>query len=273
MADFRTLALTTHDPIERGVKASQWLAKNSPACSAAQLSMISANRASWMGAADTVQLMGQMDGILEAKATSSPELMAALYGTKPGPARKSETVTSASAQSTTPRQTVVAGAPGAGAGPATAVVLQPGQALPPGASGVPGAPGAPGATKPPGPAGAEAKPPELQKYFNTKLRDGVRQYFTQSRGKDVCPPGTILREMRCEAILAARKWKVGEPVSSDLTLKDVPPALLERLGAAPAGHRFVMVGVDVLLLAEDMRVIDAVLDLGQVPPALPVKKA
>ncbi len=257
------MALYTHDPIERGTKASEWLTKNSAACTPAQLAMINANRASWMGAADSVQLMGQMDGILEAKATSSPELMAALYGTKPSPPRKSDTVTSASAQSTTPRPTVVAAAP-VSTVPTTAVVVpaQPGGPVPGAAGGPPGA-------KPAAPAAAAAAPVVQQKYFNTKVRDSVREFFAQSRGSDVCPPGTIMREMRCEAIIAARKWKFGEPVSGDLTLKEVAPTLLERLGPPPAGHRFVQVGVDVLLLADDGRVIDAVLDLGQVPPRLP----
>jgi hypothetical protein len=44
IAEFRTMALTTHDPQERGDLAAQWLKANGPSCSISQVMLLSSNR-------------------------------------------------------------------------------------------------------------------------------------------------------------------------------------------------------------------------------------
>lgn len=104
VADFRTLALETHDSRERLTKASAWLRANGGACTAAQLGVLSSNRAAWLGNADTPALMGMVDGMietLEAKQAASAASSAA-----------SSVKTAANAPATPPAaETVTAGTP------------------------------------------------------------------------------------------------------------------------------------------------------------------
>ncbi len=64
---FRTLALTTHDPKERENTALAWLKSNGAACTLAQISYLSANSAQWLGTADTVRVNGLFDELVDAK--------------------------------------------------------------------------------------------------------------------------------------------------------------------------------------------------------------
>lgn len=124
VADFRTLALDTHDPRERFTKVRDWLRANGSACTAAQLGVLASNRAAWLGNADTPALMGMVDGMietLEAKqaltaAASSVKTAANAPATPPA----TETVTAG----TPPPRTAAAPNPAAAA-PAIAPVVVP----------------------------------------------------------------------------------------------------------------------------------------------------
>ena len=64
IAEFRTMALTTHDPQERGDLAAQWLKANGPSCSISQVLLLSSNRPQWLGSANTVKIAGVFDQII-----------------------------------------------------------------------------------------------------------------------------------------------------------------------------------------------------------------
>jgi Ni/Co efflux regulator RcnB len=60
----------------------------------------------------------------------------------------------------------------------------------------------------------------------------------------------------------AKKWHVGQPLPRDVIFYDLPPALVVRIGTPPAGHRYVRVAADILLIAIGTgMVIDAIADL------------
>jgi hypothetical protein len=65
IAEFRTMALTTHDPQERGDLAAQWLKANGPSCSISQVLLLSSNRPQWLGSANTVKIAGVFDQIID----------------------------------------------------------------------------------------------------------------------------------------------------------------------------------------------------------------
>ncbi len=79
VAEFRTLALDTHTPLERSALATHWLLKHGPGCSEEQILMIRANRALWLGVADTVAMMGLVDRIVEARQSGRPDALQSLY--------------------------------------------------------------------------------------------------------------------------------------------------------------------------------------------------
>ncbi len=108
VADFRALALQTHDPRERAKETGDWLRANGSACTAAQLGTLASNRAAWLGNADSPGLMGMIDGMLEsleAKAAKAASAAAAM------PAPSANVAGAASAAAAAPNAVTTAGAP------------------------------------------------------------------------------------------------------------------------------------------------------------------
>ena len=62
----------------------------------------------------------------------------------------------------------------------------------------------------------------------------------------------------------ARKWQLGRPLAREVIHYEVPQPLLVQIGPAPAGHRYVRVASDILLIAIGTgMVVDAIQDLGR----------
>ncbi len=267
LSEFRAMALGTHDLAERGKKAMEWLKINSSNCTEEQLRLLNANRTLWLGNADSIELMGTIDGALEKRLKDKPEQLARMFGAAPPPPRPAGDDTMRSGTlAPRPAPVVQPGTPAVVALPPTVVAAAPGMPLPaqPGMQPRPPGvlPGAPGTPLPPG-----ARPPEVGKHFDDRLRSAVRDFFTANRGSGPCPPGLMLKNARCESPLAERPWKLGQPLPAQASPKDAPPQLLEKLGPPPAGHGYVQLDGDLLLIHLASRtVVDAVLDLGQVPP-------
>lgn len=253
VSDFRGMALGTHDVAERGRLAVDWMRRNASACSEEQLRLINSNRSAWLGTADTPQMMGIMDGALEARLKNRPEMLAQMFASAP-PRPASNETTRAGDLAPRPAPVVAPGTPAVVGAPPVVVQMPP------------GAPGGAGPNANPAP-GQAAKPPEVGKYFSDKLRSAVREHFTANRGSGACPPGVVLKGGRCEAAQSERTWKLGQPLPAALSPKEPPAALLEKLGPAPTGHSHVQVDADLLLINSANRtVVDAVMDLGQVAP-------
>lgn len=120
VADFRTLALETHHPEERSNKTESWLKANGTSCSLDQILIIRANRAHWLGNADSVSLMGMVDAIAETRLKDKPQLLAQIYGAQGGEYKASTETTS-----TTPNAAALPPKPSAPAAPIAAVVVAP----------------------------------------------------------------------------------------------------------------------------------------------------
>jgi hypothetical protein len=59
-----------------------------------------------------------------------------------------------------------------------------------------------------------------------------------------------------------KKWQRGQALPGDLRYNELPPDIYRRLAPLPAGHRYVTIAGDVLIIATATRmVIDAVEDL------------
>ena len=243
VSEFRAMALGTHDLAERTRQATDWFRRNAPACGEDQLRLLASNRMSWMGNADSPQLMALMDGALEARLKNRPELMGQLFGAAPPPPRPpgSDTIR---AGDLAPRPApVVPPATPAAVGAGLPVVVPAAPGMPPGAL------------------------PEPGKHFNPALRGAVRDHFLANRGTGPCPAGLILKNGRCESPVSERLWKIGQPLPTQLQPKEAPAPLLEKLGPPPADHSYVLLDGDLLLLNNSSRlVVDSVLDLGGIPP-------
>ena len=80
VANFKSVALTVHEPLARSAKAFQWLQQNAGICSLDQLMFIRDNRASWLGTSDSPAMAALIDATVEAKAGNNPGLLAEIYG-------------------------------------------------------------------------------------------------------------------------------------------------------------------------------------------------
>ena len=83
IAEFRTLALDTHNPTERERVALDWMRRNLPGCSVEKLILLGSNRASWLGTADSATTMGMIDTAIEAKSQDNPAVLSQLFDAVP----------------------------------------------------------------------------------------------------------------------------------------------------------------------------------------------
>jgi len=92
----------------------------------------------------------------------------------------------------------------------------------------------------------------------------VREYYGEQFRAGKCPPGLAKKRNGCMPPGQAKKWQVGRPLPGDVVYYDLPPALVVQLGPPPAGHRYVRVAADILLLAVGTgMVVDAIQDLNR----------
>lgn len=278
IAEFRYIALTTHDPTERQNKIIDWLNRNGASCTPVQMSILISSKAALLGTSDSVVLGAVIDSIMEKKMGGDQALLSRYYrpdvqappkGREEAPAA----VTTESGAGPKPGT----GVPPATGGPTPAIVAVPG------APGVPGVAGAApnisinmGGPKPPEedmsrkyPLPSEPMfvfPPDLGNpllnYFGKIRRQFVRSFYMETLSPGKCPEGMAWRNDACEPSIKVA-WRFGEKLPQGTKTYPVEPRLVEKLNFDP-GYTFVRVGGDILALERDTgKVADAVLNLGK----------
>ena len=119
VADFREMALTTHNVQQRENNAMAWLRANAEQCTEDQLLMISSNRPSWMGNADTARVAALIDKELEKRYVRSQRDVGALFDSEETREETTQVITTPAAP-----PPVVPGAQGADV-PAAVIVRPP----------------------------------------------------------------------------------------------------------------------------------------------------
>jgi len=100
--------------------------------------------------------------------------------------------------------------------------------------------------------------------FGQRHRTVLHDYFAREYRSGNCPPGLAKKNNGCLPPGQAKKWRVGRPLPRDVVFHELPPAVVIELGPPPAGHRFVRVAADILLIAVGTSmVVDAIEDLGR----------
>ena len=106
--------------------------------------------------------------------------------------------------------------------------------------------------------------PAPNAYFVDQHRGYVLDYYGGEYRRGHCPPGLSKKNNGCMPPGQAKKWHRGKPLPASVVYYEVPPALVVRIGAPPAGHRYVRVAADILLIAVGTgMVVDAIQDLGR----------
>ena len=98
--------------------------------------------------------------------------------------------------------------------------------------------------------------------FGDQERAVVRDYYGGQMRGGKCPPGLAKKGNGCMPPGQAKKWAMGRPLPRDVVYHDLPYDLMVRLPVPPAGHRYVQVAGDVLLIAVGTSmVVDAMQDI------------
>ncbi|MDO9165117.1 MAG: RcnB family protein [Rhodoferax sp.] len=111
---------------------------------------------------------------------------------------------------------------------------------------------------------ASGKTDRAAGHFRDDQRAVVRNYYGEQYRVGRCPPGLAKKNNGCMPPGQARKWAVGQPMPRDVVSYSLPSAITVQLGVPPAGHRYVRVASDILLIAIGTgMVVDAIQDLGR----------
>ncbi|MCK9200170.1 MAG: RcnB family protein [Gallionella sp.] len=115
-----------------------------------------------------------------------------------------------------------------------------------------------------GDAPRDASGMSISLHFGEQQRTVVQDYFAGQFRAGRCPPGLAKKRNGCMPPGQAKKWAMGKPLPRDAIFHDLPPRLVVQLGAPPAGHRYVRVAADILLIAVGTAmVVDAIEDIGK----------
>lgn len=102
------------------------------------------------------------------------------------------------------------------------------------------------------------------RHFADQHRVVVREYYTEQFRGGHCPPGLAKKRNGCMPPGQAKKWQMGRPLPRDVIYYEVPQSLVVQIGVPPAGHRYVRVASDILMIAIGTgMVVDAIQDLGR----------
>lgn len=102
----------------------------------------------------------------------------------------------------------------------------------------------------------------VEVHFRDQDRRLVSDYYGGQAKAGRCPPGLAKKGNGCMPPGQAKKWTRGRPLPADVVFYDLPPDLIVRLPPPPAGHRYVRVAGDVLLIAiGTSMVVDAIQDI------------
>lgn len=277
IAEFRTLALTTHDPQQRAEVLTQWLKANAAACSLSQILLLSSNRPQWIGTADSAKLAGLFDQIIESKLKNDPQALRYMYGSEGaaqtgGNKKGGDEPSSGAAAMAAPVAVAPAQAPATlGAGTAAVPIVG---ATTPAAANINISLGA-GAAQVEDlsrklPLDSEAKPvfpaergKQMKNYFGKLRAEMILNYFMENSAPGKCPEGlSFSKPAGCENKFPVA-WKFGEALPANAKTFPIPEPLLSKLSFYP-GYQFMRVGADILALEKDSgKVADAVLNFGK----------
>lgn len=104
----------------------------------------------------------------------------------------------------------------------------------------------------------------IQFNFGDSQRRVINDYYAPQFRSGNCPPGLAKKGNGCMPPGQARKWSKGHSLPRDVAYYPLPRDLMLRLPAPPAGHKYVRVASDILLITiGTAMVVDAIEDIGR----------
>jgi Ni/Co efflux regulator RcnB len=113
--------------------------------------------------------------------------------------------------------------------------------------------------------GGERREVRVGGYFGDQQRVVVQNYYGQQFKAGHCPPGLAKKHNGCMPPGQVKKYAVGQPLPAGVVFYPVPTYVVTQLGSPPAGHKYVRVASDILLIAVgSSMVVDAIQDLSRI---------
>lgn len=142
-------------------------------------------------------------------------------------------------------------------------------ALPAAAQTPPARQGAPASSAPAQPAKPPAKDsplPTLNMLVSQRDRDAAFAYYRDEIAAGRCPPPLVRKDKACgaPAALPTKAWRLDQPLPDGLKADAPPPGLIAKLSPSPAGHQYMRVDTDILIIGIGTRNVAAlVVDLSR----------
>jgi hypothetical protein len=117
-------------------------------------------------------------------------------------------------------------------------------------------------TKPPAKAAAPAAPasplPTLNMVVPERDRNAVYTYYREEVAAGRCPAGLVKKNNACGAPAPAKQaWKLDQPLPDGVVGEALPAALIAKLSPSPAGHQYLRVDNDILIVSLGARSVAA----------------
>jgi hypothetical protein len=128
-------------------------------------------------------------------------------------------------------------------------------------------------SRPAAPAPAQTKPPAkdtplptLNMVVSQRDRDAAFAYYRDEIAAGRCPAPLVRRDKACgaPAAMPSKPWRLDQPLPDSLKADAPPPGLIAKLSPSPAGHQYMRVDTDILIIGIGTRNVAAlVVDLSR----------
>ena len=117
-------------------------------------------------------------------------------------------------------------------------------------------------TKPPAKPAAPATPdsplPTLSMIVPERDRNAVYTYYREEVAAGRCPAGLVKKNNACGAPAQAKQaWKLDKPLPDGVAGEALPAALIAKLSPSPAGHQYLRVDNDIMIVSLGARNVAA----------------
>ena len=112
--------------------------------------------------------------------------------------------------------------------------------------------------KPAAPATQDSPLPTLSMVVPERDRNAVYAYYREEVAAGRCPAGLVKKNNACGAPAPAKQaWKLDQPLPDGVAGEALPAALIAKLSPSPAGHQYLRVDNDILIVSLGARNVAA----------------
>ena len=112
--------------------------------------------------------------------------------------------------------------------------------------------------KPAAPATQDSPLPTLSMVVPERDRNAVYTYYREEVAAGRCPAGLVKKNNACGAPAQAKQaWKLDQPLPEGVAGEALPAALIAKLSPSPAGHQYLRVDNDILIVSLGARSVAA----------------